>query len=168
MINNRLLWGSAAALVFYWIAGLLVSGIYTSRLASLAALAFGFVAMLRYSGDAYDVVFKGVRSSEERGAHMAIYGLWLVSFGAFYIGAFGLLWIYWGQPASWLDTAFSGFGRACMAAGFAFVRASPDFYRKDNKFPAGIWIVAALIVALLAAFQFGVRVGEYQSEISSE
>lgn len=163
MTNNRLLIYTFATLTLYGVAGYFASGDYFSGAMSLLLLAFGGATLLRYLPEALRIVIRQVRNPsappEGDGAHLAVYGVALLSLGAFYSGAFGALWIWFGQPSTWLATPVSSFGRACMAAGFALLLFSPDVTRKGIRMPSSMWVMIVAIFALVAAFFVGLHMG---------
>lgn len=161
MINNTLLWGSLATLLFYATASALLPGQFVSSAVSFALLVFGAVTAQRYVPEAWDVVIHKVRGPNRDGSHLAVYGVALLALGSVYVGAYGLLWVAMGQPDGWLGTPFSAFGRFMMTAGFALMFISPDVSKRGLRLPARTWVWALVALIALAAFFFGVKVGPY-------
>lgn len=171
IVTNRMLMWSLIALAVYWTAGLYaVPGALMSSTMSLLLLIFGSVVFARYVVEAVPLLLRrnmaGVKT-EDLGGNLSIYGVTLLSFGSCYVGLFGLLWIYFGQPAHWLGSVYSGFGRGVMAAGFALLFFSPDVARKGFRVPVKAWVLAAAIAALVVAFALGVRVGQDETRVGA-
>jgi len=159
-MNNRLLLGSLLALLAYWTTGYLTPAPWLSSFASLGLLVFSAFSAWRYGMPAFEIVVLGRRSGEEgaEGSHLAIYGTALIALGSFYIGTFGLLWVYFDQPAHWLGTPASGFGRALAAAGFLMLYSSPDVTRTGIRLPNVIMLTVIALAAMLLAFFLGTQV----------
>lgn len=165
--DNRLLLGSLIAVTLYWVVGILTPNPYVSSVSSLMLLIAGAMTLYRYVPVTYDIVARGQRAEgvDETG-HRAVYGTTLLAAGSFYVGLFGLLWVYFGQPQDWLGTPSSGFGRAMMAAGFWLMYTSPDANRDDIRLPNPFWLAAFIAVAVLAAFFAGTRVQGQDDDFS--
>ena len=128
-------------------------------------LVAGAVTLFRYAPDAWEIVVRGRRAQAAEdgdGSHLAAYGVTLLAAGSCYVGLYGLLWTYIGQPGTWLGTAYSGFGRAIMFAGFGLLFLSPGVTRRGIRLPMKVWVIALIAAALLAAFLLGTRVGDGQ------
>ena len=165
ILDNRLLFWSLAALLTYWTAAGVVPGQFMSSTASLMLLISGGVTFMRYADDAFAIVIRGRRnpaSEDGDGSHLAAYGVTLLSAGSFYVGLFGLLWVFMGQPDGWLGSAVSGFGRALMGVGFLLLFFAPDVSRRKLRLPQWYWIALtfAAIMALLIVFFLGVQFGQ--------
>lgn len=154
---NQLLMWTLVANVFYWIAGAITPNPYVSSAASLLLLVTSAGMFMRYAPHAFDVVINGRRDTGEggQGSHLALYGATLIAFGSCYVGLFGFLWVMADQPTSWLGTAYSGFGRAVMSAGFALMAFSPDRSVSGVKLPSVLLIVILLIVVAVGSFFAG-------------
>lgn len=150
-------------LAAYWALALVVPGLYMSNFGSIAIFSFGLITFAKYLPDTYDILAHGMRSKAEPGAHLAVVGTCLLAFGAIYIGAFNLLYQWLEKPDGWAGTAFSGFGRVCIAIGFCLMYLSPNFSKRGVNIPSAIWTMLAIAMALLAAYHVGVRVGEYST-----
>ena len=159
IVSNRLLSGSLLALALYWAIGFVAPTPYLSSTSSLMLFLCGLMVFVRYAPTAFEVVVKG-RRGDTPGSHLAVYGMTFISAGSCYIGAFGLLWVGMGQPNDWLGTAYSGFGRAVMAAGFWMAFVSPDASTRDVKVPSLIWLAVLGSIALAAAFFLGIMFGD--------
>ena len=169
IVHNRMLMWSVIALVAYWTVGLsIMPGALVSSTMSLLLLIFGSVVFARYVTEAVPLLLRrnlaGMKT-DDLGGNLSIYGVTLLSFGSCYVGLFGLLWMYFGQPVSWLGSVYSGFGRGVMAAGFAMLFFSPDVARQGFRVPIKAWVLAAALAALVAAFALGVRVGKDETRI---
>lgn len=148
----------------YVIGSLFLPGLYMSNFASMSIAIFGGITLMKYLPESYDILINGVRSKTEPGAHLAVLGTTLLAFGAVYVGAFSLLYFYLDRPANWSGSAWSGFGRFCIGWGFCLMYLSPDVSKDGVRLPSVIWTTAAIVVALLAAYHVGVRVGEYRAQ----
>lgn len=160
--NTLLLWSLVVAAA-YVAAGAIIPNPYVSSATSFLLLIFGAVTFVRYAPDAFRVLFQGVRSEEGDGAHLATLGIALVSAGSMYVGLFGLLWVYFGQPAAWLGTAASGAGRGAMAAGFALLFFSPDVANRRFRLPGSAWLIFAIAIAGAVVFALGWRMGQHEN-----
>lgn len=159
MTENKILFWSLVFASVYWITGVMWPS-YHSTISSAALLVFGAVALSRYGPEAWKIVVQRHRlPKHEGGAHLAAYGVALLSAGSVYVGLFGVLWVWNGQPDNWLATPISGFGRFMMAAGFCLLFFSPDMEKQRLKLPSQIWLIVAGIVALLLAFALGLKLG---------
>lgn len=169
--ENKLLIWSAALFIGYWLVGFVVPGPALSGAMSIAILAFGLITFIRYAGDTYAILFKGLRnhaSIEGDGSHLAAYGVTLLSAGAVYTGIFGASWLAAGQPQDWLATPYSGFGRAMFAVGFALLYFSPGVTRTGLRIPSWYWILAsaAIFGGLIGAFYMGAKMTAAEAPIA--
>ncbi|CCF19186.1 membrane protein of unknown function [Pseudorhizobium banfieldiae] len=160
---NYLLMASLSLVAAYWIFAPFVTNPYLSIACALMLLVSATLAMLEYAPETYLVVVKRWRSSDPegrgRGSHLAIYGVFLISFGSVFSGAYGLLWAAAGQPPDWIGSASANFGRACHAVGFALMQASPNLTAKGLQFDKG-WLSIAIgaVILILIGFYIGVSV----------
>lgn len=159
--SNPLLGWTVGVFAAYWLAGALVPDPYLSSAMSLLLLIFGGVTFMRFADDAFQIVFRGRRNeaaADGDGSHLAAYGVALLSAGSCYVGMFGLLWVYFGQPGHWLGTVYSGFGRGLMAAGFALLFFSPDVTRRGLRLPSGFWVFVVAAVCIVIGIGIGFRI----------
>lgn len=160
---NRLLWWSAGGVAAYCAGSVLLPDRYVSSVASYSLMIFALMTLLRYLPDTYRVVFGSVRDETEKGAHLAVYGNTLLAFGLVYIGAYSAVWNAMGQPASWVGSGVSGFGRAVAAVGCCLIFSSPDVTKFGFGRPARSWMIAVLAVAAVVIFAIGFSMGVYQA-----
>lgn len=167
MINNKLLFWSVLSVCVYWIIGLITPKPFMSSVTSLMLLLFSAFMLWRYSPAAYDVLFHQKRDKLKggEGSHLGVYGAALIAAGSCYVGIFGLLWVLYGQPESWLGTVYSGFGRAVAAAGFLLMAFSPTVTEKIVR-PANVAVIAFLIIIIaIASFFAGTRVKQPEQAV---
>jgi hypothetical protein len=157
LFNNRLLLGTILALAIYWGTAVVATGAFMTAVVGILLLSFGGLNLLFYSATAYRVVVIGDRSDIDAGSHLAVYGAWLLSFGAVWSGCFRLLWIYYQQPDTWTGTAYSGFGSACMAVGFLHTFLGPQATETGVRVVGTMWIVGAVIIGLCAGMLLGTQ-----------
>lgn len=160
MTDNKLLFWSLVAASAYWLTALVLAD-YHSTFASTMLIVFGGVTLLRYGPEAWKVVVNRLRNPQDPydGSHLSVYGVALLSFGSVYVGIFGIAWILTGQPASWLATPVSGFGRYLMAAGFALLFFSPDIEERRLRLSGSLWMLIVMFAAIVCAFFVGMRMG---------
>lgn len=155
--KNRLLLAVALAISAYWAAGLLLPSVVFSTFVAVFLLVFGGITFLRYSPTAFDILFRGARSDESEGSHLAALGVTALALGSVYVGLWSLAWNYFGQPLDWISTPSSLFGRGLMGFGFFLLFFSPDISRKGMRLPDGFLIFCVAVIALVVAFFLGTR-----------
>jgi len=163
--NPLLLW-SVLTFIVYWVAGAVVPDPYLSSAMSLLLLIFGGVTFLRFAPDAWQILIHRRRNEAAQdgdGSHLAAYGVTLLSAGSCYVGLFGLLWVYFGQPGDWLGTVYSGFGRGMMGAGFGLLFFSPDVSQRGLRLPSGLLLLGIVSVAMTVVFLLGVHFGQKET-----
>lgn len=154
-----------SAIAVYAIAAAFLPGIYIGNVSSVLIAAVGGLTFWKYAPDSYYIVFHGDRSRMEPGAHLAVYGTACLAFGSIWIGCYTLLYYWYDQPETWRGSAWGlSFGRMWIAAGFWLLWLSPSISKQGIKTPSILWSAAALVIALLAAYHIGVRVGEYRAQ----
>jgi len=155
--KNQLLLSTLVTLVTYCVAGVLLPLPYLSSTTSLLLLLCGGFVLYRYVPFAWTILLRKDNADDpsELGGHYAVYGTTLLALGSCYVGIFGLLWVWFEQPADWLGTPLSGFGRAVMASGFFLMFVSPDVAIKKRPVLNPIWTILLVALALLAAFALG-------------
>lgn len=167
MTDNRLFLGSLLFLAIY-VTTAFINPNYHSTFASAVLLTFGAVTLVRYLPEAYRIVVQRRRNPHNAGdgSHLAAYGVALLSAGSVYVGLFGILWVYFGQPQSWLATPVSGFGRYVMAAGFALLFFSPDMEAHRLRLPGRAWFLIVFAIALVVSFYLGMQVAKQEERTS--
>ena len=140
----------------YWIAGLVAPGPWFGALLAAVLLVSSTVLLIQWTPDFVAVVKEG-RLGDDR---FSLMGLYLIALGAAYSGAFVIAWAFAGNPSAWLNTPFSGFGRATMISGFWLLIVSPNTTPERIRLPRW-WVIciAAMAIAVLA-FALGVQFGD--------
>lgn len=154
MFKNKLLLGILSGIAAYWFLGYFAGAMFSWPI-STVLLVFGLLALYRYGREAYFVVFKGLRSQTGDGSHIAVLGMTFIAAGSVFMGGWGFLWNMFDQPAHWIGTAHSSFGRALMTVGFALMYYSPDIGRPDPKAPPLMWLAVLMIGAVLIGYFVG-------------
>jgi hypothetical protein len=164
--NNRLLIVSVVVVAFYWLIGPALPSPYLAGVLSLLLLIAGTLTLAQYIAPTYEILFHQKRSEDERGrgSHLAIYGIFLFSFGSVWAGGFGVLWNMAGQPPDWLGTAMSNFGRLCHIAGFFLMQVSPDVTKEGIELRGRWWLVTIGSIVLVGiGFWLGVQLRTFEA-----
>lgn len=154
-IRNELFRILAFGLILYWIGGYLLPKGWLSAIISGTLLVFGAIVFLSWLPDAYQSV-RG-RRGKVRGEHYALLGVTLLSAGFMYAGVFGLAWSFNGQPAEWLGTLYSNFGRLLQAGGLLMLAFSPGVPRDANGPWKWFHLAFGAIGVAIVAFMLGTQ-----------
>lgn len=159
ILGNRLLYGSICGFGLYWAVGLGAPKPYVASLASLMLLIMSGMTLWRWGPTAFDIVAHSRRADESgaEGSHLAVYGTALIALGLHTSAWYRLLWVYFGSPATWSNSAFSSAGAATAGVGLCLMYFSPDVSRTQMKTPNTLWLVTVIAVGLLMAFFLGTR-----------
>lgn len=160
MTRNPLLSLTIASLAAYWSLGWYVPGVILSSSLSVFSILIGAAIIVRYSSGFYYVLFKGVRSKTEDGAHLAALGIPSIAASIVWGGVWTLCWNIAGQPETWLGTPASNFSRILLVAGCIALYLTPDVQRERLSLPGVMWLTAILITAVFTAFILGAYVNQ--------
>jgi len=157
--NNGLLIGTVIALSLFWWGGAYLGNPALSTAISIFLVLAGALVFMRFGATAFKILFLGVRSDENDGSHLAALGVALLSFGAIYSGLWNFVWVFNGQPETWLGTPHSNLGRAIIASGFVSLFFSPDALRPRLRIPNFVLLAMLVIIAIAVAFYMGASYG---------
>lgn len=157
--GNRLLLLSVLGFAAYWIVGLASPKPYIASVASLMLLILSGLTLWRYAPTTARILFFGQRSDDNgaEGSHLAVYGIFLVAMGLHYSAWYRLVWLYFGTPMEWTNSAYSSAGISTAAVGLCLLYFSPDVSRTEMKTPNTIWLVMMVAAGLLFAFFLGTK-----------
>lgn len=158
IVSNRLLAISILMLCLYWLTASLIPHPYLSITNNTFLFVVSSVGLWRYRQTVSDILFRQERVEGEKGygGYLAVYGIFLVFLGSFYGAIFSTVWIYSGQPITWLGSAYAQFGRFLTICGFGCMAFSPDITREGFILPDRLW---AIILVMLLLFGAGIWVG---------
>ncbi|MCO5730060.1 hypothetical protein [Rhizobium sp. SSA_523] len=161
--TNPLLWVTILVGAGYWVLAPLAGNPLLSIVMALAVMITSAVALAEYTPEAWRVVVKKKRSSDEfgrgRGSHLAIFGFFMFALGSVFSGTYALAWSWLGQPTDWIGSASANFGRFCHAAGFVLMQAGPAFQKDGIVLTRSWWVTVIGAAALiLIGFYLGMQV----------
>ncbi|MBB4000990.1 hypothetical protein [Aurantimonas endophytica] len=155
-MKNRIIAGMLLSLALYWGTGLLAAGPWFGAMLAAVLFVSSTVLMIQLTPDFIAVAKEG-KIGDDR---LSLMGLYLIAFGGCYSGVFTMTWASFGNPSEWLNTPFSGFGRATITAGFWLLIVSPNSTPDRVRLPKW-WVLVLAIIAMVAmAFALGIRVGD--------
>lgn len=148
---------SLAYLLLYWSAMPAAPVPIGSIVISYLLVVFGGLVVIRYFGTTYEIVILGRKMSDARhlNSHLAVYGVFLLALGSVISGCYQIAWNTAGQPAAWIGSATSAFGRSVTAIGFWLMLISPDLDLVRSRLPSRVTWIAGFVVAMLLAFFLG-------------
>lgn len=160
--NNPLLLGTFILGASYWIIAPLIENFYLSLFFAMAVTLSSAAALPELAINTFYILFFKKRSMDEqgrgRGSHLAVYGMFLFTFGSVFSGCYGLYWNINGQPTSWIGSAESQFGRACHTAGFILMQFGPTVTKEGFALDRRWWVTVISAAFLVAAgYYFGMQ-----------
>lgn len=153
LLQVALIYAGYAAMAFF------VPRPYVASAVSILALMAGFLLLSRYIGKALDILLRMERG--EFGGHNSILGATEMSSGVVYSGMFRLLWVYFGQPETWVSTGLSSLGLFMIAKGAYRLALSPGEVEDPHKFPSWFWSRLLWIFGLIIAFLLGTHFSSF-------
>lgn len=155
--KNTLTGWAVAFIALYLIAGAVLPPIWFAVTVHGALLIGGISAWWKWGPTAVRLLLNRESPDEIKGDVLSLLGIAALSTGSVYSGGFGIAWIAFGSPESWLNTPTSSFGRALMALGFYLLFKSA-YVAKETLRPVNWWAFGALALAIsVGSFFLGTK-----------
>ena len=173
--DNRLLLGTIAAFLAYWITATVVPSPIVKPVVDVALIVMAGLVWLRTLPDTFRILvhrYRNDQAPDGDGAHLAIFGVNLIGLGGLVAAGARMALLSPFLASYVIGTPFEPLGQALAATGLLLWLVSPSVTNKGINLGNGLWtyivFAIALIVVALISHNAGVRDERQSVQLSTD